>query len=222
MSAPSKPRRTPTRAERQSRTRTELIDAAERLFTRNGFHPTSLDAVADEAGYTKGAVYSNFSSKEDVFFAVYERRVERFLPELERALAEAADVGEALLDVTATHSARRERRQDGWLAVFLEFWTHVLRHPEHRGRFAAIHRRYLDPIANALQRWAADNEIVLPADARSLAVAVTVMGTGLGLERLTQPDVIEAAFAVQVPRLWMDGLLARARSQPPERRKRTP
>jgi AcrR family transcriptional regulator len=177
--------------------------------------------VADAGGYTKGAVYSNFASKEDLFFAVYERRVERFLPEVERALADAADVGEALLSVTATHRALREREQDGWLAVFLEFWTHVLRHPEHRARFAAVHGRYLEPFTTALERWAVEHDVELPIDARRLAVALTVMATGLGLERLTQPEVIDADLVVQVHRLSMDGLLAHARHQPSQRPRRS-
>ena len=208
VAAAKRSRRAPTRAERQAQTRAELIDAAERLFTGQGFHATFLDAVADEAGYTRGAVYSNFASKEDLFFAVYERRVESFLPELERALAEAADAGEALLAVSAAHRGRRERVQDGWLAVFLEFWTHVLRHPEHRARFAAVHGRYLDPVAAALDRWAAEHDVELPVDSRRLTIAVTVMGTGLGLERLTQPDVIDADFAGRMQQLIFDGLLA--------------
>src|SRR5512132_2261999 len=114
-----------SRAERRQQTREELLTAAEACFVSHGFHPTSVDQVAEQAGYTRGAVYSNFASKEDLFFSVYERRVEGFLPELERALAGAADVGEALLSVTAAHRRRREHEQDGWLAVFLEFWTHV-------------------------------------------------------------------------------------------------
>jgi AcrR family transcriptional regulator len=203
-------RRAPTRVERQARTRTELIDAAERLFTAQGFHAASLEAVADDAGYTRGAVYSNFASKEDLFFAVYERRVERFLPELALALAAAADVGEALLSVMAAHRVRREREPDGWLTVFLEFWTHVLRHPEHRARFAAIHRRYLDPIAAAVEHWAGEHRVELPVDAQRLTIAVAVMGTGLGLERLTQPEVVDAEFTVVMHRLILEGLLARA------------
>jgi AcrR family transcriptional regulator len=189
------------------------VDAAERLFTGQGFHATSLDAVADEAGFTKGAVYSNFASKEDLFFAVYERRVEAFLPELERALAQAGDAGEAIEAVTAGHRARREREPDGWLAVFLEFWTHVLRHPEHRTRFSAVHGRYVEPFAVALERWAAQTGVALPIDARRLAVALTVMATGLGLERLTQPDVVDAELPVTMHRLWIDGLLAQARTE---------
>ena len=112
-------------------------------------------------------------------------------------------------------ASRREREPDGWLAVFLEFWTHVLRHPEHRVRFAAIHGRYLAPIAAALDRWAAERNVELTLDARRLTIAVTVMGTGLGLERLTQPEAIDAGFAVQVQRLILDGLIARARFESP-------
>ena len=63
-----------TRAERRERTQDDLIEAADRAFVESGFHATSLDQIAAAAGYTKGAVYSNFASKEDLFFAVYERR----------------------------------------------------------------------------------------------------------------------------------------------------
>ena len=76
-----------TRAEQQEQTREEVIAAADRLFVERGFHATSVDQIAQAAGYTKGAVYSNFASKEDLFFAVYERRAERAVAELERTLA---------------------------------------------------------------------------------------------------------------------------------------
>jgi AcrR family transcriptional regulator len=176
-----------------------------------------LDAVADEAGYTKGAVYSNFASEEDVFFAVFERRVERYVPKAERALAQTADVKEAIVSLAAEHSARRERERDGWLAVFLEFWTHVLRHPEHRERFAAIHSRYLEPFATGVERFAATAGVELPIDARRLTVAFTVMATGLGRERLTQPDVIDAEFAARVQRLLLERVLDQRGAHPPKR-----
>ena len=60
-----------SRAERRQQTREELLSAAEACFVSQGFHATSVDQVAEQAGYTKGAVYSNFASKEDLFFAVY-------------------------------------------------------------------------------------------------------------------------------------------------------
>ena len=73
-----------TRAEKRERTREELISAAESLFTGQGFHATSVDEIAFEAGYTKGAVYSNFESKEDLFFAVYEQRADQVAADYER------------------------------------------------------------------------------------------------------------------------------------------
>src|SRR4029453_8495614 len=61
-----------TRSERKERTRTDLIAAARRVFLRRGFHAASLDEIAEEAGFTKGAVYSNFESKDDLFLAVLD------------------------------------------------------------------------------------------------------------------------------------------------------
>ena len=62
-----------THQERREQTRDDLIAAADRLFAEGGFHATSLDQIAAAAGYAKDAGYSNFASKEDLFFAVYER-----------------------------------------------------------------------------------------------------------------------------------------------------
>lgn len=73
-----------------------------------GFHATSVDAVADAAGYTKGAVYSNFASKEDLFFAVYERRVDRRLGELEATLAAGRTAYDGLELLIAGLGARRD------------------------------------------------------------------------------------------------------------------
>jgi AcrR family transcriptional regulator len=203
-----------SRTESQAQTRTGLVDAAERLFSDQGFDKTSLDAVAEAAGYTKGAVYSNFSSKEDLFFAVYERRVERYVADVEPRLSEAADTAQGVIDYVAGIASRRaDAPADGWLAVFFEFWTHVLRHPEYRERFAAIHRRAIEPFVVALERFAAERDTELPLDAFELATAVYAMTTGISLERLTQPDAVEADLAVRMQELMFDAL---ARGAPVE------
>ena len=190
-----------TRADRQARTREELVEAADRLFTQNGFHATSVDAVADAAGYTKGAVYSNFESKEDLFFAVYERRVDRRVRETAAMLA----TGESAYAGMERLIADLQRRQDhGWLAVFFEFWAHVLRHPELRERFAEQHRRGMEPVAQALEQLAEERSEPLPEDPVKLATARYAMLTGLQLERLTQPDLVDEGLAVRMLRLAMD------------------
>jgi AcrR family transcriptional regulator len=197
-------RTAPTRADRRNETRAQLIAVAERRFSADGYHATSLDAVADEAGFTKGAVYSNFSSKEDLFFAVYERRVERFAAAAGH-LPEAADVDAAVRDQVAAAAARRDH-EDGWLAVFFEFWAHVLRHPEHRARFAELHGRAMEPFVAALDRLEAERGPVPGLDSHELATTMMGVSTALGLERLTRPDVVGPELAVKVNELFSAAL----------------
>jgi AcrR family transcriptional regulator len=194
----------PTRAERQAQTRGDLVDAAERLFIRQGFHPTSVDAVAAEAGYTKGAVYSNFASKEELFLAVYERRVDARVAEMEALLETAPTVREGLELVVPGNRGRREA-EDGWMAVFFEFWAHALRHPELRERFAKQHRRVIEPLARAATAMAEESGDELPEDPRKLATARYAMQLGLQLERLTQPDVVDDELGLRMSRHWDEG-----------------
>jgi AcrR family transcriptional regulator len=190
-----------TRAERREQTRDDLIGAADRCFVEGGFHPTSLDQIAASAGYTKGAVYSNFVSKEDLFFAVYERRAAAAEAEMADLLADDPAAG---LERISADTTGRRGRDDGWLAVFFEFWAHVIRHPELRGRFAEIHRRVQLPVAAALERVAAERGVELPDAALPLAVASGAMQIGLALERLTQPEVVDAALGARMGRLLLD------------------
>jgi len=186
-----------TREARRVRTREDLVDAADRLFTANGFHTTTVDAIAADAGYTKGAVYSNFASKEDLFFAVYERRVDAAVRTSERLLA---DLGTSdAIDRAAADGASRKGRDDGWLAVFFEFWSHVLRHPELRDRFARIHARNQAPFAAALKRdgVAPTGTDVAPDE---LVVAAMAMDVGLALERLVRPDAVDVTLSSRMAR----------------------
>ena len=193
-----------TRDERRERTRSELIEAAERLFIRDGFHATAVDAIAADAGYTKGAVYSNFESKEDVFLAVYERRVTRSLAEVEAAFAESDDV-ERTLEQFSLEVATRHGRDDKWTAVFFEFWAHVLRNPESRERFAELHGRVVEPFAGVAERVARARGGELVEEPLKLASAMYAMNLGLVLERLTRPDVVDEGLAARMVRVSFEG-----------------
>ena len=108
------------------------------------------------------------------------------------------------LERLSADTTGRVNRDDGWLAVFFEFWAHVIRHPELRGRFAAIHRRLQQPAADALERVAAARGVELPEAALPLAVATGAMQIGLALERLTQPEVVDKALGVRMARMLRD------------------
>jgi AcrR family transcriptional regulator len=185
-----------SRAERRQHTREELIAAADERFTARGFHATTVDEVAAHAGYTKGAVYSNFHSKEDLFFAVYERRAQRGAALTERRIAERG--ADAAVRSLARDTTDRRGRNDGWLAVFLEFWAHVVRNPELRGRFAGIHAAAQAPVVAAVERVAADREAALPGGPLAFTVAMGAMQVGLTLELLTRPEAVDAAVGLRL------------------------
>jgi AcrR family transcriptional regulator len=195
-----------TRAEQQQQTREDILAAADRLFVEQGFHATSVEQIAQAAGYTKGAVYSNFDAKEDLFFAVYEARVDAAVAKLGRDLAEADDVRTVIESATSDTGTRRGR-DDRWLATFFEFWAHVVRRPSLRTRFAEIHARAQEPFDAALVRLADEHGIELPVKPRSLAAALIAMSVGLALERLVQPEVVEGQLGARVVGLVLDDLM---------------
>jgi AcrR family transcriptional regulator len=195
-----------TRLEQQEQTRERVISAAEERFTRNGFHASSLGEIAAAAGFTKGAVYSNFASKEDLFFAVYERRTDLRVAEMERVLADAEDVLAGLDAIALATARRRGTAEDGWLAAFFEFWAHVIRRPALRERFAEIHARAQAPMVAALERHMGG------ADARRTVVAGYAMQLGLALERLTQPELVDETLGARMGRRF----LMEMRDDPPD------
>jgi len=193
-----------SRMERREKTRQDLLNAAEKCFVTRGFHATSVDEVAERAGYTKGAVYSNFGSKEDLFFGVYQRRVDHVLTDVVPGLRQAGAV--RAFDTLATGTIQRRESDDGWLAVFFEFWAHVLRHPELRARFAESHTRFLEPLTDGVRQLAAERGSSLPSDVTPFQVALAwnAMEVGLGLERLTQPQAVDVVLARRMGRLLLD------------------
>jgi AcrR family transcriptional regulator len=195
-----------TRADKQQRTREDVVEAADRLFVDQGFHATSVDQIAQAAGYTKGAIYSNFAAKEDVFFAVYERRVERSLAELQRSLEASSDARAWLESVVSDTSARRGR-DDRWMATFFEFWAHVIRRPALRDRFAAIHRRMHAPFVAALERHAGERGVEPAVAPLHIHLAVMAMTFGLTLERLIDPDAVDGDLGTRIAGRILDDVM---------------
>jgi AcrR family transcriptional regulator len=169
-----------TRAESKAATRTELLDAARRVFVERGYHGASLDLVAREAGYTKGAVYSAFGGKAQMFFAVFEREVERRWSRLER---ESAEAGEPSI-VNVRSWFERLRVERAWSVTVLEFRLHAARDPELNARYAEHHSRVVDRLARILERHGG----VAREDARPAAVDLIALANGYALEHLALPE----------------------------------
>ena len=137
-----------TRERRLERTRSLLLDAAEEVFAEKGFTPASLDDIARAAGYTKGAIYKHFATKEELFLAVSDRYWRRYFDNFAEVLSAATEVGARELDEVAERWRRLSRdRGAEHAALGHEFTLYLLRNPEARERVAAKRSEVVEALA---------------------------------------------------------------------------
>jgi AcrR family transcriptional regulator len=175
-----------SRAERQQQTRAELLAAAHRVFVQDGFHGASLTRIAEEAGYTFGAVYSNFENKDELFLAVLDAENARRIPLHVDFLLDAPSLEEGLR-ASAREYARYAQQHPDWTAVYVEFWTHASRRPELRRKVAERHERLIDTVAVLVEEFARRWEVELTILAREVVRGTYALSRGMGLERLLDP-----------------------------------
>jgi AcrR family transcriptional regulator len=202
-----------TRAERQQQTRAELLAAAHRVFLRDGFHGASLTQIAEEAGYTFGAVYSNFQNKDDLFLAVMDAESQRRIPLHVDMLLDAPSVEEGLR-ASAREYAQYAQQHPNWTAVYVEFWTHAARRPELRRQVAERHERLLDAVTELLEEFARrwDFEFTIPV--REVVRGYYALSRGMGLERLLDPQATPHAQFEEMFLAYAMGLV-RTKGDPP-------
>ena len=134
-----------TRVEQTERNRGLVLDAARRAFLARGYHGATLDQIADEAGFSKGVVYSQFGTKADLFLALLDLRIDE---RARKNTAVVADLGgeRAILELVE-HSAQLERSEAEWTRLVIEFRIHAARDPELNRRYAAAHERSISGVA---------------------------------------------------------------------------
>ena len=172
-----------TRKEKQAHTRECLMQSAARVFTRRGLQQASIDEVAEDAGFTKGAFYANFKSKEELFLAMLDERFSERIEEIERVIAGEGTTAEKAQragdDFTQMIVADRE-----WQRLFFEFSAYAARNDEFREELVTRYRSMRDRIAAALRARAeaAGFESALPYD--QIALMTCAMANGVALEKL--------------------------------------
>lgn len=145
-----------TREESQARTRTLLLDAAAHEFADHGFGGASLDRIAERAGFSRGAVYSNFTDKADLFVAVLDHRLEHQLDEIDRAISSAGAEGTEFVSTLRSSAWLGRNRPDrilDWMKLNDEFRLFALRNEHARVALARHERRLRDFYALAAERF---------------------------------------------------------------------
>ncbi len=173
-----------TRAESRERTRALIVDAATDLFLRSGFQVTSLEQIGEEAGFTRGAVYSNFPSKTAMGIAVIDELYEREADRLEAALDATENVDDWFDALAAWADSTIGEPQ--WTRFEIELAAFSAHDDVYRAATAA---RY----AGMRKRWAALFVArfagALPIDPDTLGAIIIALGLGTGAQRAVDPDL---------------------------------
>jgi AcrR family transcriptional regulator len=176
-----------SRVDSQKRTRQQLVRTATELFLRDGYFATSLDRVADAAGYSKGAVYSNFASKDELCLAVLDAVLAERAREIARAVVGATSFPERVSAVERW--AESMIADGGWSTLEIEFGSQVRSNPALGTAFAQRASSARAVIAEVLSAGAAEAGRALPLPADELATAVLALGLGLAAQRSVDPSV---------------------------------
>jgi AcrR family transcriptional regulator len=170
------------RRESSELTRTRLIHAAEKIFARDGFEAAKLEEIATGAGYTRGAFYANFDSKEDLFLALLEREIKS---RIDRADVYMQKFVEPEAKLRAFHDFYLTLSQDRrWSLLALEFKLFAVRHPEAKARLAAMNRRLVRSRIGILREIMEASGRKLPVRLTAIAMSLSAVTNALGLEHM--------------------------------------
>ena len=177
-----------TRKEKQAHTRFCLMESAARVFTRRGLQQASIDEVAGDAGFTKGAFYANFKSKEELFLAMLDERFAQRIEQIDRVWSSEGDMrdkaGQAGQDFAEYLS------DDEWSRLFFEFAAYAARNEEFRQELVTRYRALRERVADLYSRQKEKMGIEPAVAPEQVAAMIFAMVNGLALEKLLEPDAV--------------------------------
>ena len=211
-------RRRLTRAETKARTREQLLDAAARVFAQKGFAGASVEEIAESAGYSTGALYSNFDSKEQLFLELLSAR-------RSTGMAKQAAVAAELLekktsgngdpfDAVSQFFVKVAGRNTEFAALQAEFWLYAVRNPEAMGVMAAKTDEQIDmlePFAVLLmERFGVATEV----SPRAVARVILGLFQGLMRQHRLDPAAVPDDLVTQALRWLIAGMRQDATTDP--------
>lgn len=196
-----------TREESRARTRQRLLAAAAEVFAERGIHGATVEEIAERAGFTRGAFYSNFGAKEDLIVALLDERVDADIRAMEEAMA-ADPSPQAFFEFLRSRTGRRSEEAKTWTLLSAEFWLHVLRHPELAPTLAARQRAGRAALARVIETLCAQLGITLPTAAEELASVMLAVDDGLVLQEALDPDAVPEDLRLRTLVLFVQGLAA--------------
>jgi AcrR family transcriptional regulator len=194
-------RRRLTREESREQTRKQLLDAAAEVFGQRGFYAASVDEVAETAGYSKGAVYSNFEGKDDLFLALLDRQLAEVGPQWDHAFDRDRSLEERV-DFVSQLVAHGTERECAWTMLEMEFFLFAMRDERARTKLAAHYRRLRRAMQTTLERHFADTGITPLLPVEALTWLSSSFELGLQIQMCLDPDAVPGnLWPTVLPRL---------------------
>jgi AcrR family transcriptional regulator len=186
--------------------RDQLLSAASRVFARSGYHGASMSEIAAEAGFSKGALYWNFASKDELFFALLDE-LDEHLSELIAAAASLPErTGELSRGISAVLTDARDL-----VLLFHEYSALAVRDRKVAARYAQRNARLRAEIAAAVRQRHETIDVPLTMPAEDLATTLIALVDGLSIQQLTEPDAVPEELFGQIAALIEDGMTLRAK-----------
>jgi AcrR family transcriptional regulator len=187
--APEPPPGRMTREQSKAHTRERLLDAARSVFASGGFHGASVEEIASAAGFSTGALYSNFDGKEDLFLVLMEREIEEHSREVREAVRRRTSVAERATGGAAVWMTMIEREPE-LLLLFMEFWAYGVRDPHVRPKVAARFAQAREMLTALIAEGAREFDLELEIPAEQLAIAIDALADGIARQKLADPDAV--------------------------------
>jgi AcrR family transcriptional regulator len=193
-----------TREQSKAQTRERLLDAARKVFAARGFHGAAVEEIAAEAGYSTGALYSNFDGKQALFLALMDRVIDEHTREIAEAVRERTSIAERARGGADRWMAMIEREPESQL-LFMEFWAFAARDPKVRRQVAASFARARAVLTGLIADGARDFGLELALPVEQLAVAIDALADGIAHQKLADPDAVPDELMGRVLALLLAG-----------------
>jgi AcrR family transcriptional regulator len=182
-----------TQGERRAATRQRLLDAAAELFATRGIEASSVDAIAEAAERTSGAIYDHFGGKEGLLFALLEGWVDDVAAVISAELV-AADTLDERLALLWRNVADPPTGGERWILLEHELWSYAAREERARAHLARRYQAMWDQLDDVAEEWTGEDG--RPASDRSVGAAVVGVLMGLEMMRRIDPTAIDDVTAV--------------------------
>jgi AcrR family transcriptional regulator len=194
-----------SRRDSQARTRARLLESAAEEFARNGLERTSIEQVASGAGYTRGAFYGHFESKEELCLAMLEERFDRYLDEFSRVLA-TDEEPEIRARRAGDHLARIVESDPASQRLLFEFAAHGLRNERFRRELVERYRRLRERVAEVFRLHAEEYGVRSPVPFDRLALMTFTIANGVALAKLLEPEHVPEDLHGEILEILFSGL----------------